>query len=358
MPHRAKLISQQRIAADLGFSQSLVSKVLNGSHAGIPDATVRAVWRHAREQGYRPRGIDLDLFVADAVATRMVGYILRSPLRLTSESHIFQHAHEGLHRHLARNNVRTVFIGTESDIDPMELAAVMRRQKLMLGLVLMGEVQREFMQSVAGCGKPMVVISGRHPGLAHSMLSDFAQSGELLVEHLHRLGHRRFAWIGSGHSAGSLARHRDALVQALDRRGLVLEPRYEAVGPEADRHHGHEAAADLLDRNRRRPPTALICFNAMMARAAMNLIFQRGLHVPRDLSVAAFDMTGVCTEERPHITSAAAAPEMFGLRAAELILAQGHPPEGGGLREIVLPSELVRRDTSGPAPHPTPRRRS
>lgn len=349
VPHRAKQVSQQQIAAELGFSQSLVSKVLNGADAGIPETTVQAIWSRARQHGYRPRGIDLDLFVADAVATKMVGFVLRAPLRLTTESHIFQHAHQGMHEFLTARKVRTVFLGTESEIDPADLCAVIRRQKLMLGLVLMGDMQPGFLQGVAGCGKPVVLISGRCPGLAHSVNSDFTQSGELLVDHLFRLGHRRFAWIGSAHSASSHARHRDALVRALQARGLTLEPRCESVGPEANRHHGHAAAADLLDRNPRHPPTAMLCFNAMMARGAVNLLFQRGWQVPRDMSVAAFDMTDVCTEEPPHITGAAAPPEGFGSHAAKLILAHSEIPTTS-LSDVVLPSQLVVRETSGPAP--------
>lgn len=349
-------ISQLRIATDLGFSQSLVSKVLNGHRDGIPDATVDQIWSHAREHGYRPRGINHDLFVADTVAAGMVGFVLRSPLRLANESHIFHHALQGMHEVLVKKNIRTVFLGTESDIDPAELRRAVQRHQLMRGLVLMGEVKPAFMNEIARCEKPVVLISARYPGLAHSVLTNLTQSGELLVNHLHGLGHRRFGWIGSSHSLNSHARHRDAYVRALAAHGLELDPRCEVVVPEASRHHGHTAAAELLERNRRRPPTAIICFNAMIARAAMNLFFQRGLQVPRDLSVAAFDMTQVCVEEKPYITGASALPESLGAHAAQLILARSAQPDPS-LCEVILPAELATRDTTGRAPAAAPTRR-
>src|SRR5579871_4180159 len=94
---RKLAISQTQIARELGYSQSLVSKVLNGQHAFIPDETVKTVWEYARDHGYRPRGINLEMLVSETVATQMVGFVLRSPLRLVTESQIFLHAHQGMH---------------------------------------------------------------------------------------------------------------------------------------------------------------------------------------------------------------------------------------------------------------------
>src|ERR1700761_6681819 len=97
-------ISQQQIARELGFSQSLVSKVLNGQHAGLPDDTVKTIWEYARDHGYRPRGINLEMLVAETVATQMVGFVLRSPLRLVPESQIFLHAPQGMQDYMSKPN--------------------------------------------------------------------------------------------------------------------------------------------------------------------------------------------------------------------------------------------------------------
>lgn len=351
MPSSApRPVSQRQIATALGFSQSLVSRVLNGALAGIPDATAQKIWACARAQGYTPRGINLDLLVADRVATRMVGVVLRSPLRLTTESALFHHAHEGLHDFLRNRGVRTVFLGSEDEFDPAELRQMMAQHRLLLGLVVMGEVRRSFVEKLAPAPKPVVLVSARHTGLAHSVVSNLTQAADLLVGHLHGLGHRRFAWIGSSHSSQSMRRHKDAFAAALAARGLPLAPDCEFDQPESSRHCGHAAATTLLARHSRHRPTAVVCFNGMMARAALNAFSQHGLTVPRDLSVAAFDMTHVCVEEPPHLTSATASPEEFGRRAAELILARTTEGTDPGLCEIIVPATLAVRATTGPAP--------
>lgn len=346
-------VSQSQIAAALGYSQSLVSRVLNGQHAGIPDETVTNIWNYARDRGYRPRGINLEMLVAETVATRMVGFVLRSPLRLVNESHVFLHAHQGMHDYLLQRNIRTVYLGAEDELDAAELVASINRQNLVQGLALMGEVQPRFIAAMATCRKPVVIVSARYPGLCHCVESNLRQAGELLVDHLHKLGHRRIGWIGSLHGRGSMLQRKDAVAQALAARGLPFDESCQIDMPEADRHNGHLATTEILTRNRRRLPTALICHNAMMARAAVNCLFQRGWSVPRDMSVVAMDMTRVCVEEPPCITSAAARPEALGIRAAQLIMERSGTTDRS-ICEIMLPSELEVRETSAP-PAASPR---
>jgi LacI family transcriptional regulator len=346
MPRSPKLhISQAQIAREVGCSQSLVSKVLNGQHAGLPDQTVKMIWEYARDHGYRPRGINLEMLVAETVATQMVGFVLRSPLRLITESQIFLHAHQGMHDYLAKRNIRTVYLGAEDELDAAELVRSVERQKLVRGLALMGEVQHGFINTLAACRKPVVIVSARHPGLCHSVVSNLPQAAALLVDHLYQLGHRRFGWVGSLHGVGSMLRRKEAVIQALAARGLSLDLSCQMEMAEADRQNGYAACQQLLARHRRRLPTALVCHNAMMARGVVNCAFQRGLDVPRDISVVAIDMTQVCVEEPPQITSAAARPEALGARAAQLIVERSDSPDRG-LCEIIEPSELVVRATT------------
>lgn len=340
-------VSQQQIAQALGYSQSLVSKVLNNRGAKVPTETARKIWEFARSLDYRPRGIDLNLLVADSISTHMVGFVLRAPLRLTSGSPIFIHAHEGMHNYLRRKNILSVFLGTEGEVDADVLTATLQRQKMLLGIVLMGQMQPGFVRQLATAGKPIVFVSGQLTGLAHSVHSNLPQAGEQLVEHLHQLGHRRFAWVGSSHSPTSNTRHRTAFSTALEARGLHLPDACVYTGQEANRAEGHLAARELLAQNRRNPPTAIVCSNGLLARGVVNSLFQLGRRVPDDISVATFDTTHVCMEETPSITGATAPADQLGARAAELIVTRAQS-EDRSLSEIGLSTSLTVRESTGP----------
>jgi LacI family transcriptional regulator len=96
-------------------------------------------------------------------------------------------------------------------------------------------------------------------------------------------------------------------------------------------------------------PTAIVCFNGVMARGATNALLQDGWKLPRDLSLVAVDATRVCVEESPRITGASANPEQMGRKAAELLLAStGEDTES--YHNVVLAAQLVLGETSGPVP--------
>ena len=340
------LPSQLTIANELGCSQSLVSKVLNSQHVGIPDETIQRIWAHAKASNYRPRGINLDRFVAETVATRMVGFVLRSPLRLITEGPIFLHAHQGMHEYLLKRNIRTVYLGAEDELEASELARSVDRQKLVEGLAVMGEVKPAFMAGLASCRKPVVLVSARYPGVCHSVTSNLGQAASLLVEHLAGLGHRRFAWIGSRHGLGKMLHHKEAVLRCLASRNLQMAEGNVLDMPEADRRNGYAAARQIYESGRDLLPTAIICHNALLARGAINHLFQRGFSVPRDVSVVAMDLTQVRLEEPPEITGAAAPPEALGDEAARLILSRAGS-EDRTVCEMTLPSRLDVRETTG-----------
>jgi DNA-binding LacI/PurR family transcriptional regulator len=107
---------------------------------------------------------------------------------------------------------------------------------------------------------------------------------------------------------------------------------------EGDENSGYRAAAMLLDRADR--PTAIVCLSDLMAFGVLRAAAERGISVPHDLSVVGFDdiveagsaaLTTVC---QPHAAK--------GEEAVRLLT------EGGD--DVVLPTELVVRASSGPAP--------
>jgi DNA-binding LacI/PurR family transcriptional regulator len=173
------------------------------------------------------------------------------------------------------------------------------------------------------------------------------QSLDLLVGHLADLGHTRFAWLGGNRI---LARHEEryrAFCLALRARGLEFdEKNWGLVVEGADRIEGGEAAERFLATPGPRP-TAIICYNALMARGAINLLAKRGVNVPADVSIAAVDATPVCTGEHPFITGAGADPEVIGRRAAKL-LEDEDPTAAENYLDIVLPSRLTVRNTTVP----------
>lgn len=351
-----KKISQSQIAQELGVSQSLVSIVLNGRKDGIAEKTFERIWDYALKHGYSPKGMKLPESKLARAHVRTVGYFLRAPLRLANKSNFFSHVTQGLHDYLREKHVNMVFLGSELDFQPQDLHKVAWQGKYLQGVIIMGQVAPAFLASVRDMGKPLVYVSARSPGFCHSVNANEYQSAEQLVDHLVKLGHRHFAYMGGMFTRIRHEERLQAFITALRRHDISLPDNAIFTRQEAERKEGYEVADQLLNASPNPFPTAWVCLNGLMARGAISRIFQAGLHLGNDVSVCAFDNTRVCSEELPGITSASAIPEDLGREAGRIVL---DPALHGGdsLLDVVLPSRFFPRDSTGPVPNssPTPR---
>ncbi len=346
MKMKSGSVSQQRIARDLGVSQALVSLVLNGKRENISEESYKRIWDYAIKIGYRPKGMQMG---ANAAGLTNVGFILRSGVRLYTQSNFFSHVQHGLHMALQQQGLNSVFLGAEDHLSEQALKQKLQRGNL-FGVVLMGEMDERLVRTIKKGRKRVVSISASYPGLCNSVLANEAQAAELLVSHLTDLGHKHFAWLGGNKALRMGNVRRSALVSALHLRGFELAEEDCCDLPGGDRVDGRKAAAAILERgSRRNLPTAWVCFNALMARGAINLLLQKGHRIPEEMSVVAVDATRVCVEEHPEITGANADPEKMGAKAAELLL-KNLGEEDESLTDIVMPAHLTIRETSDKAP--------
>jgi LacI family transcriptional regulator len=341
-----KKVSQQLIAKELGLSQALVSMVLNGRKEGISDDSHRRIWECALNLGYQPKGMRLSI-TSDPTKQIHVGFILRSGLALHTQSNYFSHIQHGLHEALQERGISTLFLGTENNLVEGAFRVPLETRKTLFGVVLMGQVAPSFLKAIRQLCPRVVAVSMSYPGQCHSVQSNENQSLELLVDHLYELGHRRFAWVGGNRA---LARHEDrfrAFQSALRVRGVTFDPDWALLTDQADRTEGRLAAEQFLAHSGERP-TAIVCYNGLMARGALNYFLSRGQRVPQDLSLAADDATRICTEEHPFITGASADPEAMGRKTAELLLQSTESADEICL-DVILPSRLAVRETSSPS---------
>ncbi len=188
------------------------------------------------------------------------------------------------------------------------------------------------------------VLVGRHYGHGDAVLPDNVGGGREVAEELVRLGHRRIGVI-SGPPAVTTTRERLAGVRdALQRAGLELADEMLVPG-DYTRDSGMAAAHELLGRQGA-TPTALIAFNDLMAIGAMAEARNRGLRIPEDISVTGFDDVPIARDVMPALTTVRVPAAEMGALALRMAL----EPRHGDLRVEHLPTRLVRRQSTGPAP--------
>src|SRR5262245_28354733 len=339
-------VSQQRIARDLGVSQALVSLVLNGKRDNISEVSYQRIWNHALKIGYRPKGMKFDVETTRSLG---VGFILRAGVRLHTQSNFFSHVQHGLHEGLLRRGYHSVYLGSEDEPGSRGAQQLLQQHKF-CGVAVLGQVSRQFIESIQAAQPNVVLISFSYPGLCHSVMPNERQAVEQLVSHLFDLGHRQFAWLGGDKGFDYNRRRRAGLVESLAARGLKLDRRFMVEVETADRLAGWKAA-EIFRRQLGGgdSPTACVCVNGSVARGFVNCLMQHGCRVPAQTSIVAIDATRLCEEENPQITGSHSDPEQLGMTAAELLL-QGAGGLNGIFSDVVLPARLTIRDTSGKPP--------
>ena len=109
---------------------------------------------------------------------------------------------------------------------------------------------------------------------------------------------------------------------------------------------GIRAMEHLLAANPKKMPTAVMCSNDMTAIGVLHKLYRAGLRVPDDLSVIGFDDAPIA--DLMALTTIRQPLADKGRTAATILL---ELIAGHSRRRAVMPTHLILRATTGPAPH-------
>jgi len=164
-----------------------------------------------------------------------------------------------------------------------------------------------------------------------------------LVTHLIDAGHRRIAMISGLANVITTEERVAGYKQALRDHGIKVRSELVRSGG-SDVEGGRSALLSLLDL--RKPPTAVVVANNLMTIGALQGARDRGLTVPDDFALVAFDDFPWADVFQPRLTTMAQPTEFLGREAVRMTLARladpGHPP-----RRVVMPPTFKHRDSCG-----------
>src|SRR3954452_3841775 len=176
-----------------------------------------------------------------------------------------------------------------------------------------------------------------------------------VAEHLLALGHRRFGIVMTQDDPGPTAAAAQERVlyfvetarlagwrAAIEAAGIPWDDIPVAGGVGHGRDVGRIAGAKLLDRAER--PTAILALSGLLPLGVLDPAADRGIAAPADLSVAGFDDIPAAAATTPSFTTVRQPHQRKGAEAVRLLLADDPA------QNVLLPTELVVRASTGPAP--------
>lgn len=325
------------VAARAGVSVATVSRALNG-HPSVSAGARARVLAAAEGLEYRPNAVARSLRTDQTHTLGLVISDLLNPYFTELARSVEEEA---------RALGYSVIIGNADerpDLQDHHIRGLLDRR--VDGLLLSPtDGGSPLMPAVARAGTPMVCVDRWIPGFEVPVVrADGRAAVRDLVAHLHGLGHRRLAII-AGPAATTTGRERVAAFrEALHAYGLPLPGSYVGQG-DFQAESGRRVTEGFLALAE--PPEVVFAADNLMALGALDAIRARGLRVPGDIALAAFDDIPWFVHTDPPITAIAQPTGELGRAAVRALVAlvEGRPPES-----VTLAARLVVRRSCGEPP--------
>jgi Transcriptional regulators len=177
--------------------------------------------------------------------------------------------------------------------------------------------------------------------VADTVVVDNVKGSYELVHHLLEDGHRRIGAV-LGTPVATTGRERfEGYARALQEYGVAVNMDYVKAGSPREQD-GYRFTEELLDLAE--PPTALFTGSNLLTVGTMRALHQRGLRIPDDMGLVAFDEIDWMTLVRPGLTVLAQPTYELGQVATELLLKRIENPTGPP-EQVVLNGVLRVRES-------------
>lgn len=326
------------VAKRAGVSKMTVSRVVNNS-GYISQETRERVEQAIDELGYVPNVLARGLRFKK---TRTIALVLTD---ITNP--FFTTIARGVEDTASEQGFSVMFCNTdESEDDEAEYLNVLV-QKQVDGLLLVpARCSPRSITYLRDHNVPFVVLDRWIPGESVDVVrSDSEQGAYQLVRHLIELGHRHIAILSGPPEVTTSSDRVKGARRALAEAGIEGSGIYYGEFTQQGGYHMLKnalAAAPHL--------TAVFAANNFIAIGALRALMEAGRRVPDDISVVTFDDSPALAVIDPFLTVANQSAYEMGRRATALLLARLAGEGANTPQEIILPTELIVRKSSGPPP--------
>jgi len=327
------------VARRAGVSASTVSRTLRGAE-NVSSGTRDRVLRAAEELSYVPSPAASRLVTGQ---TRTVGVVVPFASRWFFTEVVS--GAEGVLR-AAGYDLLLYNVGDRESRARFFAKLPMRRRVDAVLAVAFALTEAE-QAALSALGIPLTMVGARYSGFARVGIDD-ETGAATAVRHLLRLGHRDVVMI-SGDPDDALGRTTTRARQAGFRRALHevgIEERPDQIVSEPWGVSGGMRAMEHV-LSRARLPTAVFAESDEMALGALQTLRKSGLGVPADVSVIGFDDHEMAPAG--DLTTIAQPVHRQGELAARMLL-DLVAGEQVATTDVVLPTRLVVRGSTGPVP--------
>ncbi|MGE5558104.1 MAG: LacI family DNA-binding transcriptional regulator [Bacillota bacterium] len=174
------------------------------------------------------------------------------------------------------------------------------------------------------------------------VISNDFQGALSAVNHLIEKGHRRILFLNGPNDNYSSIKRLAGYRRALEQAGIPADPG-SVIHLNPTLESAKAATGKIMAAGTRF--TAIFCFNDYMAFGVLQVLQEKGLKVPGDMSVAGYDNINFSRATCPPLTTVDAAMTNLGRRAAEALIKRIETRRD--MEPVVLEPRLIVRASTG-----------
>ncbi len=332
MRNRATIKDIARLAR---VSHTTVSRVING-RPGVKPSTKERIVRLVKELDYQPNLVARSLVVRKSKTLGLIITTIRNPFYIELA--------QGIEETASSYGYTVVLCCTNYDLSlEGEHIRELKRRGVDGIILTSAHIKDEHVAALVEDGFPLVLVNRRIMDRELFARVDYIgvdnlKGGEMAVEHLLKMGHKR---IGSLESSVTMERMEGAC-RALGRYGLRLEDEL-VFGGDYLKGTGYEAARRFLSLSC--PPTAIFSLNDYMALGVYDALLERGVKVPEDIALVGFNDIEFASHRMVGLTTISQKKYTLGAMAVQRLIERIEGGSPGG--KWILEPELVIRRSCG-----------
>jgi LacI family transcriptional regulator len=332
----ARPVRIEDVAKAAGVSTATVSRALSQPQR-VKQATLELVRTTVEKLGYVPDAAGRALASG---RTRTVGCVIP-----TLDHAIFASSTHAMQTTLSKAGYQLLVASHEYDLGvELELVNALQ-QRGVDALVLVGTEHHPQLWKIVKEWRNPTLLTWACDARLPSIGFDNHAIAVMAAKHLLGLGHRRIGMISGEPEHNDRARARiDGLRDTLSVAGCSLPKDYVSLQP-MKMSGGKQGLIELM--KLKKPPTAILCGNDLLAAGALLEAQRQGFVVPRDLSICGIDNHDLGEQINPGLTTISLPTQELGQIAAMQVLASlaGEPIAQQSLLSFEL---LVRGSTTVP----------
>lgn len=327
------------VAAEAGVSPTAVSRYLN-NRIELPQATRDRIDAAIAKLDYRPNLLARRLSTGKSEAIALVTPDIANPFFAELAAAVERQAHASGY---------SVYITSTSGHAEGEINALRRMADGHVdGLIMMtNRVDDGTLAELITGRNNVVLLDEDIEGVElPRIFVDNTEGAYRATQHLIAAGHCDIALVGGPHRLLSVTERLSGFMRAMDEAGLSVRPGWVLLG-DYSRDYGAAAASVLLEAEER--PTAILACSDYIAIGIMQVVRDKGLVIPDDMSLVGFDDMAFAALVDPPLTTIRQPVATMGELAVRHLLAllDGDMPAA----ETRLPVDLViRRSVAPPKP--------